>query len=306
MLSLVSVALFVGASLAEFRSHFRARRIARLRHVAGELVEQMPVALPRQAPRPTERLDADRPPITFTLDDELVTGANWYESPAQEEYMRGLDVETRMLREETRQLEQVLEQLTPSERSVFERLVSSHRHEGVRMSQFPRLAAALNLEALDDDQAVEVVKQLRLNAAAAEQERDLALGEIAELTAERDELRANGATVLAERIELAIDGAYRDGRLTYRRDDDGKPLPSPREARLRRLAGESFAEFETELAEMPVIVPVNKRVINEGAADVRAQRRIDGAAREAIESAAKQLGLDPDRMEEEIHGKENA
>lgn len=161
------------------------------------------------------------------------------------------------------------------------------------MSAFPRLAAALKLEELDDERAATAVEQLRLNQLAAEQEREVLRTELAQVTSERDELRANGATLIAERIELAIEGAYRSGRLTYRRDADGNPLPSDREKRLRRLAAQSWEEFETELGEMPVIVPINKRVLKDDG-----ESRQHGDTKQAIKNAAEQLGLDPERIED--------
>lgn len=150
------------------------------------------------------------------------------------------------------------------------------RHPQPARMLFTRLAALLGIASLsaapDEDRAIAAVEDLRRGKLAAEQERDTArAGKVeAEAKLALAEKAAETARLAAEetQVQALIDGAYRDGKLGYSRnaEDPDKALPSPREDRLRRIGREKdgLAALRAELAEMPEVIPVGKRVVQSG------------------------------------------
>lgn len=163
-----------------------------------------------------------------------------------------------------------------------------HRGKETGM-QFTRLAAILGLAALasatDEDQAVRAVEGLQRGKLAAEQERDAARGELK--TAKETAAKAVAGAVAAQ-VNSLIDGGYKSGKLRYGRDEDGKAIPSKKEARLRRIAKDDGIDgLKVELDEMEVVVPLNRRELDTDPARVSV-----GGEYGALASAAAQLGLD--------------
>lgn len=141
---------------------------------------------------------------------------------------------------------------------------------------FARLMAILGLNSLatpaDEDRALQAIEDLRRGRLAAEQERDTARTRVSEVESERDAERsaATAAKLAAQetQVNALIEGAYRDGKLGYSRNAESPELamPSPREARLRRIAAgpNGLSELAAELAEMPQVIPIGKRVVGPG------------------------------------------
>jgi len=99
--------------------------------------------------------------------------------------------------------------------------------------------------------------------------------------------------ILRLHVDHAIDAAYRDGRLLHKRDERGNILPSPNEARLRRLAErEGFAELEAELASMPQLAPIGKRAYDPFLRSTHEEGEISAE----LASVAAQLNLDPNQL----------
>jgi len=169
--------------------------------------------------------------------------------------------------------------------------------QGDSVMSFPRLAALLGLSALaaanDEDRAVRAVEDLKRDKLAAEQERDAARTELT--TAKKDAAEAK-LTAQKTQVDGVITDAYRAGKLLYSRDEEtGKALSSPREARLRRIAKDDGIEaLKAELKEMPVIAPVNQRVLNEDAYEPAR----GALGNDNISSVAEQLGHDPKELAE--------
>lgn len=164
---------------------------------------------------------------------------------------------------------------------------------------FPRLAAVLGLTALaeaDEDRAVTIAEGMRQRALAAEQERDAARTELGQAKTALAVSTAAGAKV---RVDAAIGGAYRDGKLKWARDDAGKATPSARELRLRKIAERDGLDALTaELAEMDVIVPVGQRLSVDAAVEPdRTLHAVDPAANPYLASVAEQLGLKVEDMQ---------
>lgn len=142
----------------------------------------------------------------------------------------------------------------------------------------------------DVQRAVEVAHRGRL---AAEQERDTARTELAE--AKKTALAAV-AKSLATEVNALIADAYKAGKLRYGRDDEGKPTPSSKEERLRRIAKEDGVKgLRAELDEMEVVIPLGKRELD--ANDHR--EHAGGELSQALVDVAAQLGLDPKDLEAE-------
>ncbi len=170
---------------------------------------------------------------------------------------------------------------------------------------FHRLAALLGLTALaaptDEEAAIRAVEAMRRNQLAAEQERDVAT---TRATTAETKLAAAEKIVeasLSKQVDIVLESAYHAGKLLYGRDGEtGAALASPREERLRRIAKQDgLKALEAELAEMPVLAQVNKRVIKD---DGPARKRPalastdDPMRQKALRRAAKQLGHKPSEL----------
>jgi hypothetical protein len=171
------------------------------------------------------------------------------------------------------------------------------REKETQMLKFALLATALGVPSLaaaeDEAAAVRAAEDLRRRALAAEQERDEAR---TALTAAKESLAKDRETMLKASVDTMIETAYRDGKLRYGRDDQGKATPSTRETRLRRIAkDDGLGALKAEIDDMPQIVPVQKRALD-AENDVRDRGELD--VDDAIASAAAQLGLDPDELAE--------
>lgn len=164
--------------------------------------------------------------------------------------------------------------------------------EGIVMNLVTTLAAILGCAATDAEvsRAAEKIKneladekRARL---AAEQERDTA-------RTERDTAKKTAAAAvaksLATQVDGLIEGAYKAGKLRYGRDDEGKAIPSKREARLRRIAKDDGIDaLKAELDDMEVVVPLNKRQLDDDGSRGGGDSNEGGA----LASVAEQLGLD--------------
>lgn len=165
---------------------------------------------------------------------------------------------------------------------------------------FTRLAASLGLAALtnaaDEDRGVRAHEDEKRARLAAEQERDAALKRATEA---EGKLATVESAALDVQVGALIEGAYREGKLLYARDAEGKAQASPREARLRRIAKEpgGLEALKLEIAEMPKIAPVNERVLTDQVPEpVRLGR--NPVSDTALASVAAQLGLDVKSVEE--------
>lgn len=137
------------------------------------------------------------------------------------------------------------------------------------MNGLERLAAALSLDlaTLGDDTDALADAAIR-EIGAAHQERDDALAQVAELEQQLEDAKApTDLAVAAERARNTADhliaNAYREGKLRWQRDAEGRPQPSRFEAQLRKLAETGgVEELQAELEAMPQIVPIGKRVLD--------------------------------------------
>jgi hypothetical protein len=170
--------------------------------------------------------------------------------------------------------------------------------EGPRTMQFTRLAAILGLVALsteaDEDRAIRAVEDIKRGKLAAEQERDTARTELKSAIEKTAQLAASTIKVT---VDAMLEDAYRNGKLLYSREGEtGKALPSPREARLRKIAERDGVDaLRAELAEMPQIAPVNKKVLGDNLPE---PIKFDGSLSSSVlESTARQLGLEPKDLE---------
>ncbi len=136
-----------------------------------------------------------------------------------------------------------------------------------------------------EENAVRIITELRNGRIAAEQERDTARTELAVAAGKITTLEAG---VLGVQVESLIEGAYKSGKLRMGRAEDGKAVPSTKEARLRRIAKEDgVAGLRAELNDMEVVVPLNKRQID----DKETPREAGPGKEAALASTAAQLGL---------------
>ncbi len=161
------------------------------------------------------------------------------------------------------------------------------------MASLPRLAAVLGLTALtdsDEDRAVTIAEGFRQGKLAAEQERDTARTQLAAAEKTRDEALAARD---AGRTDDLIAGAYRDGKLRYGRDEDGKAIPSAREARLRTMAKrDGLDALAAEVAELEIVVPVGQRSALDTAREPAKTEHGPAALSDAdIAATAAQLGV---------------
>lgn len=143
-------------------------------------------------------------------------------------------------------------------------------HQERSIMKFPRLAAVLGLAAFtesDDERAALAIETARRGQGAAEQERDEARRQ---LSAAQGELAAVRTSTSKAAIDAVLDGAYRDGKLRYGRDSEGKPLPSAFEPMLRKLAESDPAKgidlLRQEITGMPQVVPVGHRALESAGA----------------------------------------
>lgn len=138
------------------------------------------------------------------------------------------------------------------------------------MNGLERLARALAIEAFDDHEALaDAAEQQQRELGLAQQELGDAQVRIAEL---EQQLAAAGEPIehalAAQRTQITADhliaNAYRDGKLRYTRDDEGRAQPSRFERQLRTLAETDGIEaLEDEIRGMPQIVPVGRNVLQE-------------------------------------------
>lgn len=138
-----------------------------------------------------------------------------------------------------------------------------------------QLLALLGLESAADDAAL---------LAAVEQEHNERLAFESECALLRQQLDATNErlvtshTLSEEQLEtevaartfdvhlrVALDGAYREGRLVFGRDPDThRAQPSAYEAQLRTLAEtQGLDAMRAELARMPIAIPLNRRPLDE-------------------------------------------
>lgn len=168
--------------------------------------------------------------------------------------------------------------------------------------KFTRLAALLGLTCLesasDEDRALVAVENLSRGRAAAEQERDTAKTQLAAVqeraTKAEKALLATTETAIKAQVDAILDGAYREGKLRYGRDEKGKATPSGKEPRLRRIAKEDGLDaLRAELAEMDVVVPVGQRVLTDDIPQPKREPIGGGKApdRAVLADVAEQLGL---------------
>lgn len=136
-----------------------------------------------------------------------------------------------------------------------------------------------------EENAVRLITELRNGKIGAEQERDTAR---AELATAKTKITTLEQGVLGVQVEALIESAYKEGKLRMGRDDDGKAVPSTKEARLRRIAKEDgIAGLRAELKDMEVVVPINQR---QGGEDPPKTPATSNDA--ALASTANQLGLE--------------
>jgi hypothetical protein len=170
-----------------------------------------------------------------------------------------------------------------------------------------RLAAVLGLTALadpDEDRALAAVEALSRRASAAEQDSATLRTQLtaSELKVKQAETALTAATAASSKVRVdgMIKAAYDGGKLRWGRDDAGKPVPSGKEARLRRIAKEDGLDALTaEIAEMEVVVPVRQRLQSDEAGEP--EKKPIGAPSELadnpyIASVAAQLGLKVEDM----------
>lgn|GEM_PF-2593908 len=178
------------------------------------------------------------------------------------------------------------------------------REKGRSMKNWQRLAAALGLSALtedDEDTALAALGTMNRRIATAEQERDAARTSLATAQTQLEAARAGLAAASSTRVDELISGAIREGKIRTQRDKDGNIVLSAREARLRRIAKEpnGVAQITAELAEMDVIVPVGKRPVVELTGEPPATDPlvgVDEALAAEMENVAAQLGLKVEDM----------
>jgi hypothetical protein len=168
------------------------------------------------------------------------------------------------------------------------------------MNLVTTLAAILGCAATDVEVTRAAEKQSRDLAEAkrgqlaAEQERD---GFKAEVETAKKTAAAAVAKSLATEVNALIEAAYKGGKLRYGRDEEGKAIPSKKEARLRRIAKEDgIAGLKVELEEMDAIVPIAKRTLDDG----DPVREFDaGEFGSELDKVAAELGLDPKDVQAE-------
>lgn len=168
-----------------------------------------------------------------------------------------------------------------------------------------RLAAVLGLAALatvaDEDVALRAFEDLKRGKLAAEQERDVARTELAaekaKVAAAELEVIKAGKLAAGAKVDGMLEAAYREGKLLYGRDADGKAIPSLRESRLRKMADrDGVDELAAELAELPVIAPINQRQLQDDP-NPRAAKHAGPVPGGVLANVAKQLGLKPEDLE---------
>lgn len=160
-----------------------------------------------------------------------------------------------------------------------------------RMNLVTTLAAILGCAATDADVA-RATEDLKRGKLAAEQERDTARTKLA---AAEEVAKSAIASRLAAQVDEIIAAAYRDGKLIYGRDAEGRATASGQEPILRELAGLGIEKLKTWLAAMPQIAPIGKRALEDAGRGGSESADISPA----LASAAAQLGLKPEDVEAE-------
>lgn len=175
--------------------------------------------------------------------------------------------------------------------------------------RFHRLAAILGLTALAaDDEGAEAALLPAVTALQARLTASETTVAGLRIQVTNAETALNAATAAGRKIQIdAIikrDG-YGAGKLKYAGiDPETKArIPSPREARLRRIAATptGLADLAAELAEMEVVVPVNKRLQSDSAADpvlppeLRAEDELT-ADNPYLKNVAEQLNIPIERL----------
>jgi hypothetical protein len=166
----------------------------------------------------------------------------------------------------------------------------------IQAMAFPRLAAALTLAALtdnDDDRAAAAVEEIKRGKLAAEAERDTYRARTVEaetkLAAETKARKDAEATALARDIDHEVEGAYSAGKLIAKRDAAGARIPSKLEEGLRKIGLSMGLEaLKGQIEDLPVLVELGKRREELGA-PVLADGSVPAPV---LASVAKQLGLD--------------
>jgi hypothetical protein len=171
--------------------------------------------------------------------------------------------------------------------------------------KFPLLLAALGVTIRGDitedrdAELAEAVGDIKTEVKAAQQERDAAVKratELADGAKEVTTLRARVAELEGAKVDGVLEGAYKSGKLIRGKDDKGKPTPSLREKRLRRIATvDGIEALDAELAEMPVVVPVGRVELDADDPNPRATHGSIPAS--VLASTAKQLGIKPEDLE---------
>lgn len=177
----------------------------------------------------------------------------------------------------------------------------------------PALAAALGIELEIPERkdpapmrfsALAAALSIVIPAGVTELDEAVALSSVAKLKQERDDAVAElGVYKKAAKITSAalVDGeikkAYVEGKLKATQDADGNRVPSPREERLRRIGKEEngLESLRAEIKEMPVILPLKKRALQDDGGDVRERPALSGGTA-ALELAAAQLGQKPEDL----------
>lgn len=175
---------------------------------------------------------------------------------------------------------------------------TDNRKDPDDMNLLASLATILGVATLTEADASSRVKELADGKLAAEQERDTALARSKELDTKVAELEAKVAEIEGGRVDTILAAAYDAGKLIRSKDKDGKDQPSPREARLRRIAKEpnGIASLEAELAEMPAIIPIKRSELREEDPNPRPSH--GPISRSVLESTARQMGLSVEELEE--------
>lgn len=179
-----------------------------------------------------------------------------------------------------------------------------HKETGMR---FYRLAAILGLtlsseasETSDEATLLTAVEALKQRTATVETQLADKTAKLAQAETALAAVTDAGVRVQVDTI-LATEG-YGIGKLKHGRGDDGKPTPSPREVRLRKIAkADGIEALRAELAEMEVVVPVGQRMQSK-AAGTPPPTALGEATEEIsvdnpyMKNAAQQLGLKVEDM----------
>lgn len=174
-----------------------------------------------------------------------------------------------------------------------------------KMPRFPLLLAALALPSTgaaaelgdgDDGTVAARVTELRSELAAATSERDTALKRATDAEATVASLTAQIAKLTGDKVDALLEAkGYRAGKLIRGKNEKSESVASLREPRLRRIAKEDgIAALEAELAEMPVVVPLDRVELAEE--DPNPRTTVGDLPDTVLASTAKQLGIKPEDL----------